>query len=112
MKITITIEIDTEAAPSPEPVEKANTQTTLMEYEDLPWTDTDQEIIEAATVGELLKIQERVNSQIGQAKLNYGEGRKIHTCSRCNSPNRHFQTRLNGCLDCSRLGKFNVHGGE
>ena len=100
MKITITIEIDTEAAPSPEPVKKANTQTTLKEYEGLPWTDTDQEIIEAATVGELLKI--------GQAKLNYGEGRKTHTCSRCGAPNRKFQTRLNGCLDCagSDLGSY------
>lgn len=116
MKIKITIEIDTDSAPSPEPVEKANTQGDLREWinepiigmippqkgEDLPWTDLDQAIVEAATVGELLKIQEAVNAQLGQPKVNYGEGRKIHTCSQCGAPHRKSQARLNGhCLDCA-----------
>lgn len=112
MKIKITIEIETEQAPSPDPVEKANTQGDLREWinepiitsvgpeQGLPWTDLDQAIVEAASVGELLKIQEAVNAQLGQPKVNYDEGRKIHSCSSCNAPNRHFQARLNGCLDC------------
>ena len=115
MKIKITIEIETDSAPSPETAEKANTQGDLREWinepavglipnpkgEDLPWTDLDQAIIEAATIPELLKIQEQVNAQIGRPKANYNDGRKIHSCSRCGAPHRKSQERLNGCcLDC------------
>ena len=129
MKIKITIEIETDSAPSPDPVEKANEQGDLREWineptqrtpfgewineptigmippqkgEDLPWTDLDQAIVEAATVGELLKIQEAVNAQLGQPKANYSDGRKIHCCGHCGAPHRKSQARLNGhCLDCA-----------
>ncbi len=115
MKIKITIEIETETAPSPDTVEKANTQGDLREWinepfvkvipnpkgEDLPWTDLDQAIIEAATIPELLKIQEQVNAQIGRPKANYDDGRKIHSCSTCGAEHRRSLERLNGrCLDC------------
>ncbi len=110
MKIRISIEItidrESEIAPETEAIDIH--QTTLS---DAAWRgygegrkDVEQEIIEAATVSELLELQERVNSQIGQPKANYGEGRKIHSCVRCGAEHRRALERLNGrCLDCEHM---------
>ena len=38
--------------------------------------------------------------QIGMAKAHYGNGRKIHTCSRCGAPNRRMNHAKGGCLEC------------
>mgnify|MGYP003627198938 CR=1 FL=1 len=119
MKIKITIEIETDSAPSPDTVEKANTQADLREWlideptttEGVPWTDLDQAIIEAATIPELLKIQEQVNAQIGRPKANYNDGRKIHSCATCGAEHRRSLERLNGCcLDCHGV-ESGSHGG-
>lgn len=108
MKIRITIEFEvvqeaSEIVPETETID--TNQTTLS---DAAWRgysegrkDMEQEIIEAATVADLLDLQERVNSQIGQPKVNYGDGRKIHSCVRCGAEHRRALERLNGrCLDC------------
>ncbi len=63
-----------------------------------------QEIVDAATVPQLLALQEKYNSQIGRPKVAYGEGRKIHTCARCGAEHRRSLERLNGrCLDCEHI---------
>lgn len=109
-KIRIVIEITYETtSEAPPETEGADTnQTTLS---DAAWRgysegrkDMEQEIIEAATVADLLDLQERVNSQIGQPKVNYGDGRKIHSCVRCGAEHRRALERLNGrCLDCQHI---------
>jgi hypothetical protein len=101
--IEITYETMSEAPPETEAVDEH--QTTLS---DAQWKaygegrkDIEKEIIEAASVADLLALQEKVNSQIGQPKPNYGNGRKVHTCTRCGAPHRRSLERLNGrCLDC------------
>lgn len=115
MKIRITIELEivqeaSEIVPETETID--TNQTTLS---DATWRgygrayeegrkDVEQDIIEAETVTELLELQERVNSQIGQPKANYGEGRKIHSCVRCGAEHRRALERLNGCcLDCEHI---------
>jgi len=118
MKIKITIEIETDSAPSPETVEKAGTQADLREWiedptahgigeetrEELIRSGIAQEIVDASTVPQLLALQEKYNAQIGRPKANYNDGRKIHSCSRCGAPHRKSQERLNGCcLDCHGL---------
>lgn len=63
-----------------------------------------QEIVDASTIPQLLALQEKYNSQIGQPKVNYGEGRKIHSCIRCGAEHRRSLERLNGrCLDCEHI---------
>ena len=111
MKIRIVIELEiineeSEIVPETEAIDTA--QTTLS---DAAWRgysegrkDMEQEIIEAATVPQLLALQERINTQIGQPKVNYGEGRKIHSCARCGAEHRRSLERLNGrCLDCEHI---------
>ena len=110
-KIRIVIELEiineeSEIVPETETIDTA--QTTLS---DAAWRgysegrkDMEQEIIEAATVPQLLALQERINTQIGQPKVCYGEGRKTHTCARCGAENRRSLERLNGrCLDCEHI---------
>jgi len=104
--IEITYPSMSEAPPETEEVDKH--QTTLS---DAAWRgysegrkDMEQEIIEAATVADLLDLQERVNSQIGVGKICYGTGRKTHTCVRCGAQHRRALERLNGrCLDCEHI---------
>ena len=99
--IEITYENMSEAPPETAAVDEH--QTTLSDEQ---WKaygegrkDVEQEIIEA--------LQERVNSQIGQPKVNYGNGRKVHTCNRCGAPHRRSLERLNGrCLDCEHDDHF------
>ncbi|MCH1583952.1 MAG: hypothetical protein L7S62_02230 [Flavobacteriales bacterium] len=111
MKIRITIELEvvqeaSEIVPETDTIDTS--QTTLS---DAAWRgysegrkDMEQEIIEATTVADLLDLQERVNSQIGQPKMNYGEGRKTHSCARCGAEHRRALERLNGrCLDCEDI---------
>jgi len=109
-KIRIVIEITYEQASEAEPetVDAETTQTTLSEGQ---WKaygegrkDVEQEIVEASTVADLLSLQERVNAQLGQPKVNYGNGRKVHTCARCGADHRRSLERLNGrCLDCEHI---------
>jgi len=111
MKIRIVIEMEiikeeSEIVPETDTID--TNQTTLS---DAAWRgysegrkDMEQEIIEAATVADLLDLQERVNSQIGVGKICYGTGRKTHTCARCGAENRRSLERLNGrCLDCEHI---------
>ena len=111
MKIRMVVELEiineeSEIVPETEAIDTA--QTTLS---DAAWRgysegrkDMEQEIIEAATVPQLLALQERINTQIGQPKVNYGEGRKIHSCARCGAEHRRSLERLNGrCLDCEHI---------
>jgi len=68
-----------------------------------------QEIVDASTVPQLLALQQKYNSQIGRPKLNYGEGRKIHTCARCGADHRRSLERLNGrCLDCEHIEEASI----
>ena len=109
-KIRIVIEItyEQESEAEPETVHAETTQTTLSEEQ---WKaygegrkDVEQEIVEAATVADLLALQERVNAQIGVPKANYGDGRKTHPCARCGAEHRRSLERLNGrCLDCEHI---------
>jgi hypothetical protein len=72
--------------------------------EDLIRSGLAQEIVDASTVPQLLALQERMNAQIGQPKIHYGNGRKIHTCARCGADHRRSLERLNGrCLDCEHI---------
>ena len=119
MKIRIVIEMEiikevSEIVPETEAIDTA--QTTLS---DAAWRgyaegrkDMEQEIIEAATVADLLNLQERVNSQIGVGKVCYGEGRKTHSCARCGAEHRRSLERLNGrCLDCEHIEEASIEWG-
>jgi len=122
MKIRITIELEivqeaSEIVPETDTID--TNQTTLTgdwidnhtKYgigeetrEELIRSGIAQEIVDASTVPQLLALQEKYNSQIGQPKANYGDGRKIHSCVRCGAEHRRALERLNGrCLDCEHI---------
>lgn len=114
-KIRIVIEItyEQESEAEPQEVYADTTQTTLSGEE---WKaygegrkDVEQEIVEAFTVADLLALQERVNAQLGQPKIHYGNGRKTHTCVRCGAEHRRALERLNGrCLDCEDIDSIEL----
>jgi hypothetical protein len=116
-KIRIVIEITYEQASEAEPatVDAETTQTTLSEGQ---WKaygegrkDVEQEIVEASSMSDLLALQERVNAQLGQPKIHYGNGRKTHTCARCGADHRRSLERLNGrCLDCEHTSEWVLRG--
>jgi hypothetical protein len=103
MRILITVQVLEDDTPTPpqQPAQDA-AQTDLSRFvrlEDLPGADDGVECIPVRSVAfrEPRAPNTTTRADKGQQHPRYGTGRKVHTCSNCGAPNRHFNTERGHC---------------